>query len=68
MFIRTNIATVIANNGKRIYLPYLQRLQLLKQVLTDNSFESPRTNFNDDELDKKKGIERLIGRELNHNS
>ena len=68
MFIRTNIATVIANNGKRIYLPYLQRLQLLKQVLTDNSFESPRTDFNDDELDKKKGIERLIGRELNHNS
>ena len=68
MFIRTHLNTVIANNGKRIYLPYLNRLQELKQVLTDNSFESHRTDFNDDEMDKKKGIEWLIGRELNHNS
>jgi hypothetical protein len=68
MFIRTNLTTVIANNGRRIYLPYLQRLQSLKRILTDNSFESHRTDLNDDEINKKKGIEWLIGRELNHNS
>ena len=68
MFIINHLGTVRANNGRRIYLPYLERLQSLKQVLTDNSFESHRTDFNDDEMDKKKGIEWLIGRELNHNS
>ena len=62
MFIRNHLGTVRANNGRRIYLPYLQRLQTLKQVLTDNSFESHRTDFNDDEINKKKGIEWLIGR------
>ena len=62
MFIRNHLGTVRANNGRRIYLPYLQRLQTLKQVLTDNSFESRRTDFNDDEINKKKGIEWLIGR------
>ena len=68
MFIINHLNTVIANNGKRIYLPYLNRLQELKRRLTDNSFESHRTDLNDDEINKKKGIEWLIDRELNHNS
>jgi len=37
LFIKTHFATVKANNGKRTYLPYLNRLQELKQVLTINS-------------------------------
>ena len=36
LFISTNFATVKANNGKRTFLPYLHRLQELKQVLTTN--------------------------------
>ncbi|WP_396181506.1 DUF6965 family protein [Flavobacterium sp.] len=35
-FIETNIATVKANNGKSTFLPYLNRLQELKQILTIN--------------------------------
>ena len=68
MFIINHLGTVRANNGRRIYLPYLERLQSLKRILTDNSFESHRTDLNDDEINKKKGIEWLIDRELNHNS
>jgi hypothetical protein len=38
MFIINHLGTVRANNGRRIYLPYLERLQSLKRILTDNSF------------------------------
>ena len=34
LFIESHFATVKANNGKRTFLPYLNRLQELKQVLT----------------------------------
>ncbi len=34
LFIESHLATVKANNGKRTFLPYLNRLQELKQVLT----------------------------------
>jgi len=37
LFIESHLATVKANNGKRTFLPYLNRLQELKQVLTINS-------------------------------
>jgi hypothetical protein len=37
LFIKSHIATVKANNGKRSFLPYLKRLQELKQVLTPNT-------------------------------
>lgn len=37
LFIKNHFATVKANNGKRTFLPYLNRLQELKQVLTINS-------------------------------
>lgn len=37
LFIENHFATVKANNGKRTFLPYLNRLQELKQVLTINS-------------------------------
>ena len=33
LFIESHFATVKANNGKRTFLPYLHRLQELKQVL-----------------------------------
>lgn len=36
LFIESHFATVKANNGKRTFLPYLNRLQELKQVLTLN--------------------------------
>jgi hypothetical protein len=36
IFIESHFATVKANNGKRTFLPYLNRLQELKQVLTTN--------------------------------
>ena len=36
LFIKSHIATVKANNGKRTFLPYLNRLQKLKQVLNTN--------------------------------
>ena len=36
LFIESHFATVKANNGKRTILPYLNRLQELKQVLTTN--------------------------------
>jgi hypothetical protein len=36
LFIESHIATVKANNGKRTFLPYLKRLQELKQQLTTN--------------------------------
>src|SRR5690554_682609 len=36
-FIESHFATVKRNNGKRTFLPYLNRLQELKQVLTINS-------------------------------
>ena len=36
-FIKSHIATVKANNGKRTFLPNLKRLQELKEVLTKNS-------------------------------
>jgi hypothetical protein len=35
-FIQSHFATVKANNGNRTYLPYLNRLQELKQVLSTN--------------------------------
>ena len=35
-FIESHFATVKANNGKRTFLPYLNRLQELKQVLSNN--------------------------------
>ncbi len=37
LFIESHQAIVKANNGKRTFLPYLNRLQELKQVLTINS-------------------------------
>ena len=37
LFIESHFATVKANNGKETFLPYLNRLQELKQVLTINS-------------------------------
>jgi hypothetical protein len=37
LFIESHLAIVKANNGKRTFLPYLNRLQELKQVLTINS-------------------------------
>ena len=37
LFIESHFATVKANNGKRNFLPYLNRLQELKQVLTLNT-------------------------------
>lgn len=37
LFIESHFATVKANNGNRTFLPYLDRLQELKQVLTINS-------------------------------
>ncbi len=36
LFIESHIATVKTNNGKRTFLPYLNRLQKLKQVLNTN--------------------------------
>lgn len=36
LLIESHFATVKANNGKRTFLPYLNRLQELKQVLTTN--------------------------------
>jgi len=36
LFIESHFATVKANNGKRTFLPYLNRMQELKQVLTTN--------------------------------
>jgi len=36
LFIESHFATVKANNGKRTFLPYLNRLQELKQILTSN--------------------------------
>jgi len=36
LFIESHFTTVKANNGKRTFLPYLNRLQELKQVLTTN--------------------------------
>lgn len=37
LFIESHFATVKANNGKRTFLPYLNRLQELKSVLTTKS-------------------------------
>jgi hypothetical protein len=37
LFIESHLANVKANNGKQTFLPYLKRLQELKQVLTTNS-------------------------------
>jgi len=37
LFIESHFATVKANNGKRTYLPHLNRLKELKQILTLNS-------------------------------
>lgn len=36
LFIESHFATLKANNGKRTFLPYLNRLQELKKVLTTN--------------------------------
>ncbi|QMU28122.1 DUF6965 family protein [Adhaeribacter radiodurans] len=36
LFLSGHLATVKANEGKRAFLPYLNRLQSLKQVLTSN--------------------------------
>jgi hypothetical protein len=36
LFIESHFTTVKANNGKRTFLPYLNRLQELKQALTTN--------------------------------
>jgi len=36
LFIESHFATVKANNGNRTFLPYLNRLQELKQILTTN--------------------------------
>ena len=38
LFIKSHFATVKANNGKLTYLPYLNRLQELKQVLSRYSY------------------------------
>lgn len=39
LFIESHITTVKANNGKRNFLPYLNRLKDLKQILTTNTFQ-----------------------------
>ena len=39
LFIESHFAIVKANNGKRTFLPYLNRLQELKQVLTTNNLK-----------------------------
>lgn len=36
LFVKSHIATLKANNGKRIFLPYLNRLQELKNILKSN--------------------------------
>ncbi|MCX6186487.1 MAG: DUF6371 domain-containing protein, partial [Bacteroidetes bacterium] len=36
LFVESHLATVKRNNGKRTFMPYLNRLQELKQVLTTN--------------------------------
>jgi len=36
LFIESHFATVKAHNGNRTFLPYLDRLKELKQVLTTN--------------------------------
>ena len=36
-FLKSHFAIVKANNGNRTFLPYLNRLQELKEVLTINS-------------------------------
>jgi hypothetical protein len=38
LFIDSHLSTIKANKGKRTFLPYLNRLQELKQVLTTNSY------------------------------
>jgi hypothetical protein len=38
LFIESHFATLKANNGKRSFLPYLNRLQVLKQVLNKNLY------------------------------
>jgi hypothetical protein len=38
LFVSSHTATVKANNGNRTYLPYLNRLQELKQMLTNANF------------------------------
>lgn len=40
LFIESHLATVKANNGKQIFLPYLNRLQELKQVLILPKYEA----------------------------
>ena len=37
LFIESHFATVKANNGKRTFLPYMNRLQELKKILTINT-------------------------------
>jgi len=37
LFISSHLATVNLNNGNSTYLPYLNRLQELKQILTKNN-------------------------------
>jgi len=36
--VNSHLAYVKANNGKRAYMPYLNRLQALKQILTGNNY------------------------------
>ncbi|MDD3079704.1 MAG: DUF6371 domain-containing protein [Paludibacter sp.] len=36
LFIESHLSTVKANNGRNVFLPYLQRLQTLKQILANN--------------------------------
>uniref|UniRef100_UPI00404B61A1 DUF6965 family protein n=1 Tax=Gelidibacter sp. TaxID=2018083 RepID=UPI00404B61A1 len=36
LFIDSHLSTIKANNGKRTFLPYINRLQELKQVIIAN--------------------------------
>jgi hypothetical protein len=37
-FITSHLAVIKAQNGRRVYLPYLERLQLLKTQLEKHKF------------------------------
>lgn len=43
LFIESHFATVKANNGKRTFLPYLNRLQELEKILIANSIKTDET-------------------------
>ena len=46
LFISNHLCAVRANNGSQAYLPYLERLQMLQQVLKENSIQHEPTKSN----------------------